>query len=245
MLFLRRGSLLRAAAAVCGPRRWCHANSSKLPEHIKIRMLDMDITQTIEGSKLLRWFAKEGDKIGPGKPICEVDTPELLFSIESEDEGYIAKIFVPAQSERVRPNEVLAVIVPTESDIPPFLEALAEHPDEIEGSYCCRHFPSNIVVVDCSVHKPSTPSIATSESTPTDGADLLRVLSHLNKEGAFPSEDVYKTLKSLARKNDDQLLLVYKGSFDEDNTTSGFDKDFFIENCIDLVDEKKSGETTT
>ncbi|ETW01859.1 hypothetical protein H310_06428 [Aphanomyces invadans] len=227
MLFLRRGSLLRAAAAVYGPRRWCHANSSKLPEHIKIRMLDMDITQTIEGSKLLRWFAKEGDKIGPGKPICEVDTPELLFSIESEDEGYIAKIFVPAQSERVRPNEVLAVIVPTESDIPPFLEALAEHPDEIE------------------VHKPSTPSIATSESTPTDGADLLRVLSHLNKEGAFPSEDVYKTLKSLARKNDDQLLLVYKGSFDEDNTTSGFDKDFFIENCIDLVDEKKSGETTT
>ncbi|RHY00633.1 hypothetical protein DYB25_002622 [Aphanomyces astaci] len=180
----------------------------------------MDITQTIEGSKLLRWFANEGDKIGPGKPICEVETPDLLFSLESEDEGYLAKIFVPAKSDHVRPNEVLAVIVPTEDDIAPFLTALTEHPDEIE------------------VHKKSSTAITASDSTPTDGADLLRVLSHLHKEGAFPSEDVYKTLKSLARKNDEQLLLVYKGSFEEDNTTSGFDKDFFVENCVDLVDEK-------
>ncbi|RHY17391.1 hypothetical protein DYB37_003461 [Aphanomyces astaci] len=143
----------------------------------------MDITQTIEGSKLLRWFANEGDKIGPGKPICEVETPDLLFSLESEDEGHRLSLLA-------------------------------------------------------AVHKKSSTAITASDSTPTDGADLLRVLSHLHKEGAFPSEDVYKTLKSLARKNDEQLLLVYKGSFEEDNTTSGFDKDFFVENCVDLVDEK-------
>ncbi|CAK4098427.1 unnamed protein product [Aphanomyces euteiches] len=216
MLLLRRTSLNLPAIA----RRWCHANSSKLPEHIKIRMIDVDFTQTVEGSKLNRWFAEEGKKIGPGTPFCEIETPELLFSLESEDEGYLAKIFVPEQADHIRPNQVLAALVPNEEDIAPFLAALAENPNEIEE------------------YKPSSQAAATTPAEPTDGADLLRVLSQLNKEGAFPSEAVYKTLKSLARKNDEELLRVYKGSFQEDNTTSAFDKEFFVENCLDLVDEK-------
>ncbi|KAF0697236.1 Aste57867_12064 [Aphanomyces stellatus] len=214
MMFLRRTSLALPAVA----RRWCSSSPSKLPEHIKIRMLDVDFTQSVEGNKLLRWFAQEGSKISTDKPICEVDTPELTFSLESDDEGYLAKIFVPENSEHVRPNQVLAVLVEKEEEIAPFLAALKEFPDEIEGT--------------------SSPvaAMAAPAADPTDGSDLLRILSTLNKEGVFPSEEVYKTLKSLARKNDDELLRVFKGSFEEDGT--GFDKDFFVENCVDLVEEK-------
>ncbi len=85
------------------------------------------------------------------------------------------------------------------------------------------------------------------EALITDGSDLLRVLSQLNKEGAFPNASDYKLLKSLARKNDEQLLLVYKGSFGsevEPNETN-FDKEFFVENCLDLAEEHAEKNATS
>ncbi|KDO26179.1 hypothetical protein SPRG_08540 [Saprolegnia parasitica CBS 223.65] len=212
MMFLRRGSA--PMASLLG-RRWCHA--SKLPNHIKFRLMDIEFTQVMEGSKLVKWYKQEGQKVGPGGPLCDIETPELIFGMETDDAGYLAKIFVPAGAENVRPNQVLAVIVPKEEDIAPFIQALAENPSEIEE------------------YKPSTP-VVVDPTTITDGSDLLRVLSQLNKEGAFPSESDYKVLKSLARKNDAELLRVYSGSFLAEGGAA-FDKEFFVENCLDLVEE--------
>ncbi|KDO16540.1 hypothetical protein SPRG_17949, partial [Saprolegnia parasitica CBS 223.65] len=50
MMFLRRGSA--PMASLLG-RRWCHA--SKLPNHIKFRLMDIEFTQVMEGSKLVKW----------------------------------------------------------------------------------------------------------------------------------------------------------------------------------------------
>ncbi|OQR93795.1 hypothetical protein THRCLA_08344 [Thraustotheca clavata] len=215
-MFLRRGS--KPLSSLLG-RRWCHA--SKLPQHIKFRLMDIEFTQVMEGSKLVKWYKKEGDKVGPGGPLCDIETPELIFGMESDDVGYLAKIFVPEGAENVRPNQVLGVIVPKETDIPPFLQALAENPTEIE---------------EYKTPTSSTQSTPVDPATVTDGSDLLRVLSHLNKEGAFSNESDYKVLKSLARKNDAELLRVYSGSFLAEGGAA-FDKDFFVENCLDLVEE--------
>ncbi|OQR82687.1 hypothetical protein ACHHYP_15654 [Achlya hypogyna] len=213
MMLLRRGG--KQMSALVG-RRWCHA--SKLPEHIKFRLMDIEFTQAIEGSKVIKWYKKEGQEVGPGGPLCDIETPELIFGMETDDKGYLAKIFVPEGADNVRPNQVLAVIVPQEEDIKPFLQALAENPTEIEE------------------YKAPASSSPIETASPTDGGDLLRVLSQLNKEGAFPSEGDYKLLKSLARKNDAELLRVYSGSFLIEGGTA-FDKEFFVENCLDLVEE--------
>lgn len=67
---------------------------------------------------------------------------------------------------------------------------------------------------------------------------MLRILSKLHKEGLFADEQQLKVLKSLARKNDEQLLITYKGSFPkEDHDDSAFDKEFFVENALELADE--------
>lgn len=80
---------------------------------------------------------------------------------------------------------------------------------------------------------PSTP--------PTDkaeGSDVLRVLHKLQKEGRFEDEARFKVLKALARKNDPELLNTFRGSFEDGvMEESAFDKDFFVDNALDLAEE--------
>lgn len=85
---------------------------------------------------------------------------------------------------------------------------------------------------------PSSSSAKPAHDEPK-GSDVLRALQKLQKEGRFSDlEKQLKVLKSLARKNDEQLLVTFKGSFpDEAFDGAAFDKDFFVENALELADE--------
>ena len=84
------------------------------------------------------------------------------------------------------------------------------------------------------------------QETHTDSAALLRMLSKLSKDGDFENPEHYKILKSLARKNDEQLLTVYRGSFGSknDKAEENFDKEFFLENCVELAIEKTQPDSS-
>lgn len=95
--------------------------------------------------------------------------------------------------------------------------------------------------------EPVTAEITSSESSSTSsssssssstGSDVLRVLQKLQKEGRLSDEKQLKVLKSLARKNDEQLLVTFKGSFENESFDEAtFDKEFFVENALELADE--------
>lgn len=64
------------------------------------------------------------------------------------------------------------------------------------------------------------------------------MLHKLQKEGRIEDEKLFKVLKSLARKNDPELLTTFRGSFEDGvMEEAAFDKDFFIENALDLAEE--------
>jgi hypothetical protein len=130
---------------------------------------------------------------------------------------------VPEGSDNIPPGQTLAVLVPDPSDITPFQDALQRSPQAIEGYKERSDGHCNMVV--------------SHESN--DGAEILRILRILYKKGNI-KEESFKVLKSLARKNDEQLLVTYKGSFiiNNDNKRSAFDEDFFLENVLELAEEE-------
>ncbi|TJW30641.1 MAG: biotin/lipoyl-binding protein, partial [Mesorhizobium sp.] len=57
-----------------------------------------------------KWLVKEGDKVSPGDVIAEIETDKATMEVEAVDEGTVAKLVVPAGSEGVKVNALIAVL---------------------------------------------------------------------------------------------------------------------------------------
>ncbi|MCC7048382.1 MAG: pyruvate dehydrogenase complex dihydrolipoamide acetyltransferase [Alphaproteobacteria bacterium] len=68
------------------------------------------LSPTMTEGKLASWRKKEGDTIKAGDVIAEIETDKATMEVEAVDEGVLAKIAVPAGTEGVKVNEVIAVI---------------------------------------------------------------------------------------------------------------------------------------
>ena len=68
------------------------------------------LSPTMEEGNLAKWLVKEGDKVGPGDVIAEIETDKATMEVEAVDEGTVAKIVVPAGSEGVKVNAVIAIL---------------------------------------------------------------------------------------------------------------------------------------
>jgi pyruvate dehydrogenase E2 component (dihydrolipoamide acetyltransferase) len=76
---------------------------------IEITMPALSPTMT-EGN-LAKWTKKEGDKIKAGDVIAEIETDKATMEVEAVDEGTLGKIVVPAGTEAVKVNAVIALIL--------------------------------------------------------------------------------------------------------------------------------------
>lgn len=68
------------------------------------------LSPTMEEGNLAKWLVKEGDKIGPGDVIAEIETDKATMEVEAVDEGTIAKIVVPGGTEGVKVNALIAIV---------------------------------------------------------------------------------------------------------------------------------------
>lgn len=64
------------------------------------------LSPTMDKGTIVSWRVKEGDKIGPGDCVCEIETDKSKLEFEYQEEGYIAKILKPAGSKDIRIGEV-------------------------------------------------------------------------------------------------------------------------------------------
>jgi pyruvate dehydrogenase E2 component (dihydrolipoamide acetyltransferase) len=69
------------------------------------------LSPTMTEGKLAKWLKKEGDKIKPGTVIAEIETDKATMEVEAVDEGTLAKILVPAGTEGVKVNTLIAVLL--------------------------------------------------------------------------------------------------------------------------------------
>ena len=85
-----------------------HDSSNKYNHEIEIRMPDMG-----EGrGKVIKWYKKEGDVVGVDDVLCDIETPDFVFGMETEDEkpSIMGKILVPAPSEEIEDGHVICTL---------------------------------------------------------------------------------------------------------------------------------------
>jgi len=68
------------------------------------------LSPTMEEGNLAKWLVKEGDKVGPGDIIAEIETDKATMEVEAVDEGTVAKIVVPGGTEGVKVNALIAIL---------------------------------------------------------------------------------------------------------------------------------------
>jgi pyruvate dehydrogenase E1 component beta subunit len=68
------------------------------------------LSPTMEEGKLAKWLVKEGDTVKPGDVIAEIETDKATMEVEAVDEGVVSKLVIPAGTEGVKVNALIAVL---------------------------------------------------------------------------------------------------------------------------------------
>ena len=97
-----------------------------------IEILMPALSPTMEEGNLSKWLKNEGDKVVAGDVIAEIETDKATMEVEAVDEGTLAKIVVPAGTEGVKVNAVIAVLAVEGEDTDQAGEGIGEEPAKAE-----------------------------------------------------------------------------------------------------------------
>ena len=89
-----------------------------------IKILMPALSPTMTEGNLAKWHKSEGDAVEAGDVIAEIETDKATMEVEAVDEGIIGKIIIPAGTDNVAVNEMIAVLLEdgeNDNDIEPFL----------------------------------------------------------------------------------------------------------------------------
>ncbi|RUX18046.1 pyruvate dehydrogenase complex E1 component subunit beta, partial [Mesorhizobium sp. M2A.F.Ca.ET.037.01.1.1] len=91
-----------------------------------IEILMPALSPTMEEGNLSKWLKNEGDKVVAGDVIAEIETDKATMEVEAVDEGTVAKLVVPAGTEGVKVNAVIAVLAVDGEDVDKAGEGIGE-----------------------------------------------------------------------------------------------------------------------
>lgn len=76
----------------------------------------------MELGTIVSWEKKEGDKLNEGDLLAEIETDKATMGFETPEEGFLAKIVIPAGSKDVPIGKLVCIIVEEEGDVAAFKE---------------------------------------------------------------------------------------------------------------------------
>ena len=76
-----------------------------------IELLMPALSPTMTEGTLAKWAKKEGDKIKSGDVLAEIETDKATMEFEAVDEGILGRIVVPAGTQGVKVNQLIALIL--------------------------------------------------------------------------------------------------------------------------------------
>jgi pyruvate dehydrogenase E2 component (dihydrolipoamide acetyltransferase) len=76
-----------------------------------IQILMPALSPTMTEGNLAKWLKKEGEAVKAGDVLAEIETDKATMEVEAVDEGTLGKIVVPAGSQGVKVNEVIALLL--------------------------------------------------------------------------------------------------------------------------------------
>jgi pyruvate dehydrogenase E2 component (dihydrolipoamide acetyltransferase) len=74
----------------------------------------------MEFGTIISWEKKEGDKLNEGDLLAEIETDKATMGLETPEEGYLAKIVVPAGTKDVAIGKLVCIITENASDVAAF-----------------------------------------------------------------------------------------------------------------------------
>jgi len=89
------------------------------------------LSPTMEEGQLSRWLKNEGDKVGVGEPLAEIDTDKATMEAQALATGVLRKILVPA-GETVPLGAVIAIIGEPDEDISGLVSEASSGPAQAE-----------------------------------------------------------------------------------------------------------------
>lgn len=75
------------------------------------------LSPTMEEGNLSKWLVKEGDTVKSGDVIAEIETDKATMEVEAVDEGIVAKLVIPAGTEGVKVNALIAILAVDGEDV--------------------------------------------------------------------------------------------------------------------------------
>lgn len=78
------------------------------------------LSPTMEEGTVVSWAKKEGDKLSEGDLLAEIETDKATMAFETPEEGYLAKIVIPAGTKGVPIGKLVCIIVENEADVAAF-----------------------------------------------------------------------------------------------------------------------------
>ncbi|CAF0728428.1 unnamed protein product [Rotaria sordida] len=101
-------NLGRVATNVCRQRRIAFEAIRALAS-TPLKMPSLSPTMS-EGT-IVRWLKKEGEEFNPGDALCEIQTDKATITLDTEEEGIVAKILMPDNSTDVKVGKLIAILV--------------------------------------------------------------------------------------------------------------------------------------
>ncbi|ARO14285.1 pyruvate dehydrogenase E2 component (dihydrolipoamide acetyltransferase) [Ketogulonicigenium robustum] len=78
---------------------------------MSIEILMPALSPTMEEGTIAKWLVSEGDTVKSGDILAEIETDKATMEFEAVDEGVIGKIVLPAGSEGVKVNSLIAILL--------------------------------------------------------------------------------------------------------------------------------------
>jgi len=95
-----------------------YSDDSSLPEHHKVNL--PALSPTMEMGTIVSWEKKVGDQVSEGDLLCEIETDKATMGFETPEEGYLAKVILPAGSKDIPIGRLLCIITTNEEDVAKF-----------------------------------------------------------------------------------------------------------------------------
>ena len=90
-----------------------------------IEILMPALSPTMTEGNLAKWLKQEGEAVKPGDVIAEIETDKATMEVEAIDEGTLGKIVVPAGSQGVKVNQLIALLLAEGENAAALAKALA------------------------------------------------------------------------------------------------------------------------
>ncbi|KAK3103900.1 hypothetical protein FSP39_022783 [Pinctada imbricata] len=69
------------------------------------------LSPTMTEGTIVKWHKKEGDTVSPGDILCDIQTDKAVVTMDTEEEGILAKIIMPENSKDIKIGTLIALMV--------------------------------------------------------------------------------------------------------------------------------------